>query len=206
MQVQVLALPEPSGEDAFPRLNATIMALASDYASAAGGNQNIAVFDELWGYTSERSRRLWDEMVPPPTRRIAAGLTVSYAGFSAESELLESLHKRALQGAEIARDLRATDDGLLAFWSNRLLAPWQTESWREQMRASLRPAQYLRMIENQWVATESPFVSLEEFDRCICEELRPVIENRALAIWVGLDASYKHDSTAIVACSYDESA
>ena len=28
-------------------------------------------FDELWAYTSERSRRLWDELVPPPTRKVA---------------------------------------------------------------------------------------------------------------------------------------
>src|SRR5262245_36032943 len=97
MQVQVLALPEPSGEDAFPRLNATIMALASDYASAAGGNQNIAVFDELWAFTSERSRRLWDELVPPPTRQVACRLTTTYAGFEGESLLLEELHKRGLQ-------------------------------------------------------------------------------------------------------------
>ena len=41
----------------FTSLNATITAIGADYASAAGGNQNVAVFDELWAYTSERSRR-----------------------------------------------------------------------------------------------------------------------------------------------------
>ena len=59
----------------FPDLNATIGALGSDYAGAAGGNQGIAVFDELWAYASERARRLWDEMVPPPTKKIACRLT-----------------------------------------------------------------------------------------------------------------------------------
>ena len=39
----------------FPGLNATIAAVASDYAGAAGGNQCISTFDELWAYTSERS-------------------------------------------------------------------------------------------------------------------------------------------------------
>jgi phage terminase large subunit-like protein len=42
----------------------TITAIASDYAGAAGAHPVISVFDELWGYTSERSRRLWDEMIP----------------------------------------------------------------------------------------------------------------------------------------------
>ena len=36
----------------FPALGATITALASDYAGAAGGNPTITCFDELWGYTS----------------------------------------------------------------------------------------------------------------------------------------------------------
>ena len=68
----------------FPVTGATITALASDYAGAAGANPTISTFDELWGYTSERSRRLWDEMVPPPTRKIACRLTTTYAGFEGE--------------------------------------------------------------------------------------------------------------------------
>ena len=37
----------------FPALGATIMAIASDAASAAGGNPTISCFDELWGYVHE---------------------------------------------------------------------------------------------------------------------------------------------------------
>jgi hypothetical protein len=78
----------------FPATGATITAIASDYAGAAGANPVISSFDELWGYVSERSHRLWDEMIPPPTRRIACRLTTTYAGFEGESELLEGLYKR----------------------------------------------------------------------------------------------------------------
>jgi hypothetical protein len=81
----------------FPETGASITAIASDYAGAAGANPTISTFDELWGYTSERSDRLWDEMVPPPTRKIACRLTTTYAGFSDESELLEGLYKRGLR-------------------------------------------------------------------------------------------------------------
>jgi phage terminase large subunit-like protein len=71
----------------FPETGATITALASDYAGAAGANPVVSSFDELWGYTSESSRRLWDEMVPrifptsrPPSRpRTMPGLTPCYA-------------------------------------------------------------------------------------------------------------------------------
>jgi hypothetical protein len=95
-------------------------------------------FDELWGYTSERSRRLWDEMVPPPTRKIAARLTVSYAGFAGESVLLEEIYKRGMALPEIAPSLHA-GDGLLMAWHTKPIAPWQTESWLAEMRRSLRP-------------------------------------------------------------------
>jgi phage terminase large subunit-like protein len=44
----------------FPGFNATIQAIASDAGSAAGSNPTISCFDELWAYTSERSRRLWE--------------------------------------------------------------------------------------------------------------------------------------------------
>ena len=69
-----------SSKITFVPRNATITALANDYAGAAGTNANIVVFDELWAYTSERAHRLWDEMVPPPTRQVACRLTVTYAG------------------------------------------------------------------------------------------------------------------------------
>ena len=47
----------------FPNFGgAFISAIASDAAGAAGHNMSFATFDELWGFTSERSRRLWDEM------------------------------------------------------------------------------------------------------------------------------------------------
>ena len=40
----------------FPSTGAVIQAVGSDYAGAAGTNPTISCFDELWAYTSERSR------------------------------------------------------------------------------------------------------------------------------------------------------
>ena len=187
----------------FHSTGATIIAIGSDYAGAAGANQNIAIFDEAWAYTSERSRRLWDEMVPPPTRKVACRLTVTYAGFEGESALLEELHRRGLQQQQVGTDLYA-GDGLLMFWSHSPIAPWQDERWLSEMRRSLRPNQYLRMIENRFVTTESPFVDMSAWDQCVDPNLRPVLGDRALPIYVGVDASVKHDSTAIVVCHWSK--
>jgi hypothetical protein len=164
----------------------------------------ISSFDELWGYTSGRSRRLWDEMVPSPARKISARLVTTYAGFDGESTLLQELCARGHQQEQVGTDLHA-GDGLLMFWSHKPIAPWQTEQWLADMRRSLRPNQFLRMIENRFVSTESSFVSMAVWDRCVDPSFKPEVTNAALPVWVGVDASLKHDSTAIVAVSWDKS-
>src|SRR5262245_22036733 len=154
-----------------------LRALAVAYSGAAGGAQNIAVFDELWGYTSERSHRLWDEMVPVPTRKIACRLTATYAGFSDDSALLETLYKRGRALPLVGPDLHA-GDGLLMFWSHEPIAPWQTAAWIEQMRRSLRPNQFLRMIENRLVTSESTITDMAGWARCNAAKVRPLAESR----------------------------
>jgi phage terminase large subunit-like protein len=191
---------------AFPAFaNATIRTVASDYQSAAGANPVISCFDELWAYSSERARRLFDEMAVPPTRRIACRLTVTYAGFEGESDLLEELYKRGMKQPVVGPSLHA-GDGILMFWSHEPVAPWQTADWLAEMRRSQRPNQYLRMVENRWVTTESNFVAMEDWDRCVDSNNGRHVTNRGLSIWVGVDASVKHDSTAIVAVSWDRPA
>jgi Phage Terminase len=185
----------------FPATGATITAIASDYAGAAGTNPTVSCFDELWGYTSERSRRLWDEMIPSPARKISCRLTVTYAGFADESVLLEELYKRGLELPQVASDLRA-GDRLLFYWTHNPVAPWQTEAWLADSRRQLRPNQYLRMIENRFVTTESAFVEMTWFDACVDSSAR-MMAAAELPVYVGIDASVKHDSTAIVAVHWD---
>jgi phage terminase large subunit-like protein len=186
----------------FRETGATITAIASDFAGAAGANPNIVAFDELWGVTTERGHRLWDEMVPPPTRKIACRLTVTYAGFEGESTLLEDLYKRGMQGEQVEEDLYE-QPGMLMFWTHSFTAPWQTETWREQMRKQLRPNGYLRLIENQWVTSESTFVEMEWWDACVDAAAGPLLSDPQMPVWIGVDASTKRDSTAIVAATWD---
>jgi hypothetical protein len=186
----------------FPATGATITALATDYASAAGGHPTVAVFDELWGFTSERFRRLWDELVPVPTQPISFRLVVSHAGFEGESALLQEMYERGVKLPQVGTDLRA-GDGFLMFWSHVPIAPWQDEHWIEQMRRSLRPNQFLRMIENRFVTTESAFIPLGKWDEIVERNLRPVIEDKGLSVCIGVDAGHRHDHTAIFAVSRD---
>ena len=186
----------------FTSTGSSITAIATDYRGAAGSNPTITAFDELWGVTSESGQRLWDEMVPVPTRKISARLTTTYAGFTGESGLLEALYKRGIAGEQIGPDLYESD-GLLCYWTHHGPAPWQDDRWRGEMRLALRPNAYLRLVENQWVSSESTFIDMDWYDACVDHDLSPELADAQLSVWVGVDASTKRDSTAIAVATFD---
>jgi phage terminase large subunit-like protein len=185
----------------FRASGSTIVALAADYAGAAGANPSISCFDELWGYTSERAQRLWDEMVPSPARLVSVRLTTTLAGFEGESRLLEGQYKRLLQGEEIAPRL-FRQPGMLGCWHHEPIAPWQTPEWIEQMRQQLRVNAFLRLIENRWVSGEEQFVPIEWWDRAATSQ--PIVADRSLPVVLGADFGLKHDSSAIVVTAWDQ--
>ena len=179
-------------QDRITIAGATIQAIPSDAGSAAGSDQMISAFDELWAFDTERGHRLFDELVPPPTQKVACRLTVTYAGFSGELVLLEGLYKRGMKQPEVAPALRA-GDGILMAWHHEPVAPWQDEAWIEEMRRSLRPYQFLRMVRNEWVTSESAFVEMEWYERCVDAEAGPLVADRGVPVYVGVDASVKRD-------------
>ena len=189
----------------FPQTSAVIQAIGSDYLGAAGAHPCISSFDELWTYISERSRRLWDEMIPVPTRKISCRLTTTHAGYENEFTLLLELYKRGLALPEIAPNLHAGNH-LLFTWVHTPLSPLQTEFWLAEMRQLTRPIQFLRQYENRFVTSESSFIEMSAWDKCVNPDLTPVFSDPALPIYVGVDASHKHDQSAIVAVTYDQSA
>jgi phage terminase large subunit-like protein len=185
----------------FPSFNAVINVVPCDAGSAAGTNAVCAGFDELWAYVSERARRLWDEMTPPPTRKIACRITTTYAGFEGESLLLEELYKRGKVLPQIGEDLYA-GDGLLMFWSHKPVAPWQDEAWLTSMRRE-RASVYARHVLNQFASSSSQFIDMGKWDACVNPALGSVPVDLFLPVWCGVDASVKHDSSAIVCVSFD---
>jgi phage terminase large subunit-like protein len=186
----------------FPQTGAFCQAIGGDYASAAGAHPSWTSADELWGFVSERSYRLYEECVPVPTVPISCRLVTTHAGFANQSDLLSRLYQRGMALPQIAPDLHA-GDGCLFHWSTTPLAPWQSESWLAQMRRELRPTQYLRMIENRFVTAENAFIEPSAWDRCVQPSLGHLPSNPLQSIWVGVDASTKHDASAVVGVSHD---
>jgi phage terminase large subunit-like protein len=182
-----------------------ILALASDYRGGAGVEPCFIVADEIWGFSSESAERLFDEVCPTPTRRPSVRMVTSYAGFTGESTLLENMVKRGLAGELVAKDLYV-QPGMIAFVSHSRIAPWQTEAWFEGARRSTRPSAFMRQYLNQFTSGETGFVDMTDWDRCVDEGLSPLLSDRRLQIWVGLDGSYRHDATAIVSVTFDTKA
>jgi phage terminase large subunit-like protein len=195
-----------------------LTALASDYASAAGSNHGLSVFDELWAYFSERSRRLWDELTPPPTRRLAMRLVVTYAGYSKESELLEGLYNKG-QAGEVVPELAHILNGegqptcrrngkTFVYWDHELKPyPGLTISpadYHAEQRAQLRPLAYLRLHENRFTSNESIFIASERWEACYSPDVCPLTPDDDRYLVLGADASTSRDCTALVGVVYNE--
>ncbi len=189
----------------------TIEALASEYAGAAGSNHGMTSWDELWGYTSERSRRLWDELVPVPTRENSVRFVSTYAGFEAESALLRELYLLGVGPEEHpqGQGVRAhptwpvyanREARLLAYWDHEPRAPWHTAAYRATQRRTLRPGTFLRLFENRWTTGAETFITAELWDGCVDAGYRPPLVPTG-RVFVGVDAATKHDTAAVVAVS-----
>ncbi len=177
--------------------------VALDAAGEAGANPVLIVHDEAWGITSERARRLYDELTPPPTRPLACRWVTSYAGYSSESTVLEELYRRGLDGASIPAlaDLPCYAAGsLFMFWSHIPRMPWQDEEYYRSQQGELRASAFLRLHRNQWVSSEGTFFNparLEAaIDRGIVE--RPPVPGIRYAVFVDNSGGSRDDMTIAI--------
>ena len=192
----------------------TITAIASEYAGAAGSNHGLTSWDELWGYSSETSRRLWEELTPVPTRRNSIRFITTYAGWENESDLLSDLYKQGVgeeehpgaQGEHIHPNLPVyvnREARLFVYWDHQPRMPWQTPAYYESQKRNLRSGTYLRLHENRWASAESAFITPELWDPCVDQVLSPLLPTREHPLFVGVDAGIKHDTAAVVGVRWD---
>jgi phage terminase large subunit-like protein len=167
-----------------------IKALSGDYAGQAGMNPTASFWSELWGYTHEKSLRLWDEMTPVPTRPRSIRWVETYAGFEGESSLLIDQHRLATSPDRGARRLTRDDvpdwpsdapevhelplyvnatARMITYWDdgeNARRMPWQTSEYYQAQAASLRPEAFDRLHKNIWVSSVSTLIPPEWWDNC----------------------------------------
>lgn len=187
----------------------TITALPFDWKGAAGSNHSCVILDELHTYTFENQRRLFDELIIPPTISAGVRWIASYAGFEGESLLLREIWDRALQGEQLQDSppvYRNRGAGLLAMidqGAESWRMPWSTPEYMAQVRASERPNTYARLWLNQWVSSESQFITPELWQACESAEVRPLAPGDNRRVVLGADASTSRDFTALVGVAYD---
>jgi hypothetical protein len=192
----------------------TLTAISGDYQGAAGSNHGFVSYDELWGYTSEASIRLWEELTPVPTRKNSIRFISTYAGFEGESKLLWDLYRQVAtkeehpegQGERLHPTLPIfanREARLFAYWDHEARMPWQTPAYYQSQKKTLRPGTYLRLHENQWATAEEIFITGELWDPCVNPSHYPSITDRE-PLFVGLDVGIKHDNAARVAVKWDE--
>ena len=187
-----------------------IQALPMDWKGASGGNYACVVFDELHSYTYEGQRRLYDELVIPPTQPNGVRWIASYAGFLGESVLLWELWQKALAGQRDDGDLpiyHASDASLLALidvgeasWR----MPWTTgEAGRRYVKeteANERVNTFKRLWLNEWLEGESQFVTQEQWAACFDPNVKRWVQPDGRLLVLGADASTSRDLTALVGC------
>jgi len=138
----------------------------------------------------------------------------TYAGFEGESDLLWSLYQLGVgsdehasgQGERLHPELPLfanRDARLLVYWDHEPRMPWQTEPYYQTQRRTLRPSTFLRQHENRWTVAESTFITPALWDACVDPERTPLLPTREHPLFVGVDASTKHDSSAVVAVRWD---
>ena len=92
-------------------------------------------------------------------------------------------------------------DGLLMFWSHECRSRLADGSVAGEMRRSLRPNALSAHDREPVCGTEATFIDMSMVGR-LCRsgaDPRPLADRTALPMWVGVDASVKRDSTAMVA-------
>lgn len=188
---------EPGRLSVTFRNGTEVKAIASNSRGEAGARFSLALFDELWAYIFEDSERLWTEFKSDPTRQNSLKFAIGYAGYTGEGELWEGLLNSGLAGEPVKELADITNDDnepacfangrQFTFWSHLCRQPWQTQQWLDGQRASLRPAEYARMIECIFAEGTGDFCELDAWQACISSDHTPLMAGSKNPVFVGLD-------------------
>lgn len=175
-----------------------------DPTGEAGGNDDLIVYSELWGWKHTAHQRMWSEMTLSPTKWGNSQRWIdTYAGYVGESPILEQLYDTGFNhGAKVWDDLEVYSNEsakLLTVWVTKALMPWQTPEYYAEQAATLVPSEFERMHRNQWVASTESFVPSEWWDAC--GENKPAPIEPLTSMIVSMDAGVSSDCFAVTMVS-----
>lgn len=188
---------KPNRYEVTFRSGTMVKAIPSNARTEAGARYSLACFDEPWAIVYQDGERLVSEFKTDPTRTASVKLFTGYAGYT-ESKLWLDLLNSGLAGEPVP-ELADIDDGdgipacwrndrTFVFWSHVCRQPWQTSAWIESQRKTLRPNEFLRMIEARFVEGEGNFVDFGAWESCIDPNHKPLAPgDKRFPIYIGLD-------------------
>jgi phage terminase large subunit-like protein len=184
----------------FPN-HSFIEAIPIDPKGEAGGNDDLVIFSELWGWKHEAAQKMWTEMTLSPMKfGQSLRWCETYAGATGEAPILEEMYKLAVERGEVIdREREMYRSGrLFVLWNTKPTLPWQTEGYYAQEAANLLPNEFARVHRNEWAQSSEAFIPLEWWQAC----KRELPAERKSEAWViAMDAGVSNDCFGLVAVS-----
>ncbi|MDG0868004.1 hypothetical protein GKO46_13120 [SAR202 cluster bacterium JH702] len=169
----------------------TITVLSSDAASSYGlggtGQAFIVIADELAMWANrDFFDALWSATGKVSMWRF---IVLSNAGFD----------KQGL--AWTLREQARTEPWAYLYAPEGIQASWLSSEWVEQMRSTLPPEVFMRLIENKWTEGSGSFITRTMLDTCIDPQWSPQLFGSGRTRYVAaLDLGLVHDRTALAVC------
>lgn len=182
----------------FPN-HSTIEAIPIDPKGEAGGNDDLVVYSEIWGWKHDAAKQMWTETTLSPLKYgRSMRWCETYAGFSGESPILEELYDRGVTNGTCIDPINEfyRNNRLLVIWNTHPTTPWQTPEYYKQEAGDLLEAEFDRVHGNKWGSSTSSFVPVEWWVNCTHD--LPAYEK--LEPWViALDAAVSGDCFGLLA-------
>jgi hypothetical protein len=166
-------------------------ALSNDFRGESGANPTATVWSEIWGLVGEKSRRLWGELTPVPTRP-SIRFVETYAGFEGESDILMDVWNRCKkEGRQLTKDEMpdwpydedppvwineaASTCGYIDQGEKARRMPWQTHAYYAQQAHELAgdPVSMNRFHFNYWASTVSELMPIQWYFNCNITKQNP---------------------------------
>lgn len=170
-----------------------IQVLPQEFSGSSGMLPSLVTFDELWAFQLENARRFFEVLCENPARPDFMTLIASHAGYEKRG-LLWELYKYGL-------DKKNRPEDFYFIWSHEHKASWITPEFleRQKTKPGMRPEVYKRFWLNEWTESELSFFMERDYLSCVNKSLKPVISDKMLEIWIGVDASVSSDTSCVVA-------
>lgn len=188
---------QPNRYELTTRAGTVVKAIPANARTESGARHTLVSFDEPAGIVYTDGERLIAEFKVDPTRTVSVQLFTGYGGYSGESNLWHDLLQGG-QAGDAVDELADMDDGrgvpacmrngrTFVFWSHKCRQGWQTDQWIKSQRASLRPAEFSRMIDVDFASSEGTFIDSAAWRALVDPEHKPLERGSPKRVYLGLD-------------------